>query len=207
MNAASRPAYGPAHVLVMIDPALSPFGLQLAEFSARSLYLGCAVLGGAVLSIQLLLMFIGGDVADGEVDMDGDSDGLAFFSVRAIASFLTFFGLIGLYGEQQGWTAAETAAGAVGSGLGMMVVVGWLFSLQRKLHQEGNIDPARAVGSPARVYLRIPGGGDGKGKITVAIQGRTAEYAAITSGPELPTGSDVVVTRMVNDTTFEVEKA
>lgn len=199
----------------MIDPALSPLGfpltlplgLQIADFTARSLYLGCAVLGGAVLSIQLLLMLVGGDVADGEVDMDGDSDGLAFFSIRALASFLTFFGLIGMYGGQQGWTPAETAAAAVGSGIGMMVVVGWLFSLQKKLHQEGTLDPAGAVGASATVYLRIPGGGDGKGKITVALQGRTAEYAAITAGPELPTGSDVVVTRMVNDTTFEVEKA
>ncbi|MEM6569017.1 MAG: hypothetical protein AAF957_11430 [Planctomycetota bacterium] len=182
-------------------------GLGVADLPARTMYLGCAALGGAVLTIQLLLMFIGGDVADGEVDMDGDSDGLSFFSIRAVASFLTFFGLIGLYGIQQGWTPTETAAGAVGAGVGMMVVVGWLFSLQRKLHQEGNLDPSSAVGSAATVYLRIPGSGEGKGKITVAIQGRTAEYAAITDGPELPTGSDVVVTRMVNDTTFEVEKA
>jgi len=192
----------------MIEPAQTALALQdIADFSSHALYLGCAVLGGAVLSIQLILMMIGGDVADGEVDLDSDGDGLSFFSIRTIASFLTFFGLIGIYGGQQGWTASETASAAVGSGIGMMVVVGWLFSLQNKLHQEGTLDPAGAVGSPATVYLKIPGSGEGKGKITVGIQGRTAEFAAVTDGPELPTGTDVIVTRMINETTFEVEKA
>ncbi|MEM9803182.1 MAG: hypothetical protein AAGA20_22885 [Planctomycetota bacterium] len=173
---------------------LVALGVQLGDLSAHSLYMGCAVVGGAVLSIQLLLLLIGGD-------------GLAFFSIRTLASFLTFFGLIGLYGLQENWSPALTAGAALGSGIGMMVFVAWLFSLQSKLHQEGNLDPSAAVGGTATVYLRVPGAGEGKGKITVAIQGRTAEYAAITSGPELPTGSDVRVTRMVNETTFEVERA
>jgi len=191
----------------MIDLAPTALAFDLADLSAGSLYLGCAVVGGAILSIQLVLMMIGGDVADGEVDIDGGSDGLSFFSIRTIASFLTFFGLLGLYGREQGWTPGMTAGAALGAGVGMMVVVGWLFSLQKKLDQEGTLDPKGAVGSPATVYLRIPGEGEGKGKITVALQGRTAEYAAVTEGPELPTGTDVVLTRMVNDTTFEVERA
>ena len=186
---------------------LLPFALQLSEFSARSLYLGCAVVGGAVLSIQLLLLFFGGDVADGEVDLDADGDGLSFFSIRAMAAFLTFFGLIGLYGKEQEWSPIATAGSAMGAGLGMMVAVAWLFSLQSKLHSQGNLDPSAIVGVNATVYLRVPGNGAGKGKITVPIQGRTAEYTAITDGPELPTGSDVVIERMVGPRTFAVRKA
>ncbi|QDV09772.1 hypothetical protein Poly30_53320 [Planctomycetes bacterium Poly30] len=181
--------------------------LDLSSFTAGTLYFGCAVAGGAVLSIQMLLLFLGGDVADGEVDLDGDSDGVSFFSIRAVAAFLTFFGLIGMYGQQQGWSDALTAGSALGAGVGMMLVVAWLFSMQSRLHQEGNIQPAAAVGMGATVYLRIPGENSGKGKITVALQGRTSEFAAITEGPELPTGSDVTIVRMVNETTFEVAKA
>lgn len=184
-----------------------PLALQLSDITARSVYLGCAVAGGAVLSIQLLLLFLGGDVADGEVDVDGGSDGVSFFSIRAIASFMTFFGLIGLYGLQSGWTPAVTAACAFGAGLGMMLVVAWLISLQSKLHQEGTIEPRSAVGLQATVYLKVPGENSGKGKITVVLQGRTAEYAAVTGGPELVTGSDVKIVRMVNESTFEVAKA
>lgn len=155
----------------------------------------------------MLLLFVGGDVADGEVDLDVDSDGLSFFSIRAIAAFLTFFGLVGMYGQDQGWSDALTAGSALGAGSGMMLAVAWLFSLQSKLHQEGNVKPIDAVGKPAVVYLRIPGEGEGKGKITVAMQGRTVEFAAVTSGPELPTGTDVTVQSMINETTFEVAKA
>ena len=192
---------------IFADGAQLPMAFQLSELSARTMYMGCAIAGGAVLSIQLLLLFLGGDAIDGDVDMDMESDGLSFFSIRTLASFLTFFGLTGLYGMQQGWTAAATAGSALGAGGGMMLAVAWLFALQAKLHQEGNLDPKGAVGLNATVYLRIPEGGSGKGKITVALQGRTAEYAAVTDGPELPTGSDVRIARMVNDTTFAVEKA
>lgn len=187
-----------------------PFELALfdaSSLSASTLYFGCAVAGGAVLSIQMLLLFMGGDVADGEVDFDGDSDGLSFFSIRTIAAFLTFFGLIGMYGQQQDWSDARTAGSAFGAGFGMMLVVAWLFSLQNKLHQDGNLQPQDAVGSGATVYLRIPGEQGGKGKITVVLQGRTAEFAAVTEGPEIPTGDHVTLVRLINETTFEVTQS
>ncbi len=180
---------------------------DFSSLSSSTLYFGCAVAGGAVLSIQMLLLFLGGDVADGEVDFDGDSDGLSFFSIRTIAAFLTFFGLIGMYGQQQGWADARTAGSAFGAGFGMMLVVAWLFSLQSKLHQDGNLHPKDAVGLGATVYLRIPGENAGKGKVTVGLQGRTHEFAAVTMGAELPTGTDVTLVRMINETTFEVAKA
>ncbi|MEM8709350.1 MAG: hypothetical protein AAGG01_00245 [Planctomycetota bacterium] len=195
-----------------IPPTLIHLGASIAAIdlpalTSGTLYLTCAAAGGAVLAVQMLLLFLGGDVADGEVDLDVDSDGLSFFSIRAIAAFLTFFGLVGLYGQNQGWSDALTAGSALGAGSGMMLAVAWLFSLQSKLHQEGNVKPADAVGKPAVVYLRIPAAGEGKGKITVAMQGRTVEFAAVTSGPELPTGTDVTIQSMINETTFEVAKS
>lgn len=180
---------------------------QLGDIPSRTIYLACAAGGGLVLSIQLLLLFLGGDVADGEVDADHGGDGLSFFSIRAVASFMTFFGLLGLYGMEAGWSAGVTAASAAGAGVGMMIVVAWLFSLQSRLHQDGNLDPSSAVGASAVVYLRVPAAGEGKGKVTVHIQGRTAEFAAVTDGPEIPTGADVRIVSQVNDTTFVVERA
>ena len=180
---------------------------DLAQASSQTLYSACAIVGGVVLLVQFLLMFIGGDVADGEVDLDIDGDGISFFSIRSIAAFLTFFGLVGIYGHGQGWSAAVSAGAAFGAGVGMMLLVAWLFSLQAKLHQDGNVRPEGAVGKNARVYLTVPGQNSGKGKITVSLQERTAEYAAVTDGTELPTGTDVIVERMVNETTFAVRRA
>jgi hypothetical protein len=74
----------------------------------------------------------------------------------------------------------------------------------RRLTSKGNLDPQRAVGSPARVYLRIPGKNTGRGKITVSIQGRTMEFVAFTQGDELPTGSECRIVGMTTKDTFEV---
>lgn len=165
------------------------------------------MLGGAILGLQTVLLLFGGDSGDGDIDHGDASDGFGFLSIRTVASFLTFFGLMGLYGRSSGWGAGLTAGAATGSGLAMMVFVAWLFSLQKSLGQEGTLDPAQAIGLPAKVYLKVPGERAGKGKITVALQGRTAEYGAVTTGPELATGCEARIVRQVDENTFEVEAA
>ena len=70
-----------------------------------------------------------------------------------------------------------------------MCGVGWLASQQRRLDVEGTLDPRNAVGQTATVYLRVPAHGQGQGKVHVKVQGRTAELAATSDGPEIPTGA------------------
>jgi hypothetical protein len=62
------------------------------------------------------------------------------------------------------------------------------------------------VGQHGSVYLRIPGNNSGNGKIQINLQNRTMDYLAVTSGPELPTGTKVVVVGIVNPTTLEVRR-
>lgn len=176
-------------------------------WSLLDVYLVCAALGGAVLVLQLMLLFFGGDVeADGIADggHDGAADGLSFLSIRTIAAFLTFFGLTGWWGSEAGWGAPVTMLVSVGSGGVMMGLVAWLFGTLHKLQSSGNVEAANAVGQPAKVYLRIPPRHTGKGKITVTVQGRSKEYEAETAGAELPTGSQVRVVAMTTPNTFEV---
>lgn len=177
------------------------------EWALTNVYMGCALVGGAVLTIQFVLLLFGGD-GDGDgihVDHhDVAHDPLGFLSIRAIAAFLTFFGLTGWWGTDAGWGSLRTMLAAVGAGGMMMGAVAWLVSLQRKLHSEGNIDVRTAVGQHAQVYLRIPGNHGGKGKITVSLQGRAKQFDAVTSGPDLPTGSEVRVLHMTTPNTFEV---
>lgn len=178
-----------------------------ADLNLRAIYLGCAVAGGAIMSLQMILLLFGGDVdADTDVDdFDASGDGFGFISVRSIAGFLTFFGLMGLYGHSQEWPAGRTIGSSLGVGAAMMVLVAWVMSLQSKLYSQGNLDPSKAVGMTARVYLRIPGESAGMGKITVVLQGRSQEYAASTEGPEIPTGASVRILRMTTPGSFEVE--
>lgn len=86
-----------------------------------------------------------------------------------------------------------------------MVLVAWLFSLQSKLHQDGTLNSAQAVGLTATVYLVVPGQGAGKGKITVNVQGRSHEFTATTQGDTIPTGQEVRIVRQITENTFEVE--
>lgn len=181
----------------------------LENWSLETVYFACAVVGGAVLVLQTLLLLFGfdGDV-DGDVDggdAGGHGEGFSFLSLRAIASFLAFFGLAGWGGTEAGWSTGVTMAVAMGSGLVMLFAVVWVLSLFRRAHAQGNIDPANAIGLPAKVYLKIPGKHAGKGKITVSVQGRSVEFQAVTSGKELPTGAEVRVLRQTTPNTFEVE--
>ena len=175
------------------------------HWTLTTLYMTCAAIGGAVVVIQLILGLIGldGDDFDGDVSLDGDGD-FQFISIRAIAGFLTMFGLAGWAGTASGWSPVVSALVGLLVGSGTFVGVGWLLSIQRKLDSSGNLDPAQAEGSTARVYLTVPAQNSGRGKITVELQGRTAEFSAFTLGDELPTGSQVRVVRMASPGVFEI---
>jgi len=177
------------------------------HWSLTTLYLTCAAIGGAVVIVQLALSLFGfgGDDLDGDVGFDGDADGdMQFLSVRAIAGFLTMFGLAGWAGTTSGWSAPVTALVALFAGSTTFAVIGWLLSLQRKLDSSGNLDPKGAVGLTGRTYLRIPADNSGRGKVTIELQGRTAEFEAFTLGAELATGAQVRVVRMTSPGIFEV---
>jgi len=195
------------------------WNLAALDWSLATVYFGCAVAGGAVLLIQtVMLLFGGGDTDAPHVDMHPDigaSDsgespghdaGLGLLSIRSLAAFVCFFGLAGMYGVARGWDGSTTLLVSLGVGCVMLLLVAWVFSLQRKLYAAGNVQPANAVGRTARVYLKIPAENQGKGKVTVAVQGRTVEYSALTMGAEIPTGAEVKILRQVTEDTFEVER-
>ncbi len=182
------------------------------DWSLRTVYMLCAVLGGSILLLQLLLLFFGlGDFGgdyeiDADVGVDGDhGDALGWLSIRAIAGFFAFFGLIGLATTSAGWPAGASLVTSTASGAVVFLAVAWLLRLQRRLYSEGNVKPRSAVGKSARVYLRIPGNRGGKGKITVSIQGQELQFAAVTAAGDLPTGSEVRIVGMTTEDTFEVE--
>jgi hypothetical protein len=190
------------------------------NWTMETVYLGCAAAGGTILLVQTGMLLFGGASHDGSVghvdhpgighsdsgDHGGGDAGLSLLSVRSVAAFLTFFGLAGWGGTSSGWGTFPTIGAALAAGAVMLVAVAWLFSFQSRLYSQGNLDPRLAVGSTARVYLRIPARGTGKGKITVSIQGRTHEFSASTSGDEIATGREVKVVRQITQDTFEVER-
>lgn len=80
-----------------------------------------------------------------------------------------------------------------------------LMQLMYQLSQDRTLRIDHAVGRPGTVYIPIPAAGEGEGKVQITVQDRLVEYAATTSHLEvLPTGSQVVVTRIVGPGIVEV---
>jgi len=172
------------------------------------LTLGCALLGGSVLLIMTVMSLFGGDHGDMHHDVagSGDHDAAAnLLSVRSVAAFIAFFGLASWGCLKSGWSPMASLVVGLFAGSLMLVAVGLLFRLPSKMHSQGNIEPEGAVGKVGHVYLRIPANNAGKGKITLVLQGRTAEFHACTKGAEIPTGAEVRIARLITSDTFEVE--
>jgi hypothetical protein len=187
-------------------------------------YLVCFLIGGTLLVGQFLLGLLGlghlhdfdlHDVHDlGGHDGPGDHEGdgswfTGMLTFRTLVAALTFFGLGGLAGLQR-WGPDPwplTLAVAVAAGGGALVIVGSLMRWLRRQTASGTVHIKRAVGQSGTVYLTVPAGRAGAGKVTVCVQNRTMEYQAVTPDQELPTGAKVMVVGVVNGDTVEVVPA
>jgi hypothetical protein len=189
-------------------------------------FLICLTIGGTILVLRLALSLLGigfdsldgvvGDLGDADVDAGlGDDvpaeDGQGYhtdlgriFTFQAIVSFLAFFGVGGLAALESKQHPA--VAVLIGSATGFVAVslLGYVLGGLRKLNTDGTVQISRAVGLEGKVYLRIPANGDGEGKITLPIQGRTIEILARTPGPGLRAGDPVVVSRIIDAHIVEV---
>ena len=120
---------------------------NFGDFVLVKVYIACAVAGGAVLIGQTGLILFGlGDGADVDADMDVDDmdaggDGLSFLSIRTLASFLTFFGLVGWGGTNSGWPTWVTILVAFAAGASVMIFVAWVLRFFHKMASTGNLDP------------------------------------------------------------------
>ena len=182
-----------------------------------SVFFYCAVIGGAVLVLQLVLMMTGvddgglGEVADaGGFDFEdldaSESSGFWFFemlSLRTIAAALTFFGLVGKAALSSGQSGGVSLTLALVAGYGAMYSVYWAFKQIFKLEVSGATDIRNAVGKVGQVYIPIDPGA--AGKIQLHLQGRTVELQARSDAEErLATGSKVTVTEVMSADTVRV---
>jgi hypothetical protein len=124
---------------------------------------------------------------------------------RTVMIGLTFFGLTGKAASASGFAGATPLVIAVACGLASMYGVYFLMRGLYKLTADGTARIERAVGAEGVVYLTIPGGSQGIGKVHVPVQNRTIEYEAMTTGDKLPTGSRVVVVSVLGSDRVQVE--
>ena len=161
----------------------------------NTFFLVCALLGGVVLLLQLVLGMLGlGVDADADFGADALHGGLDLLGIRALSAGVAAFGIGGLIG-------AASPLGAVGGlllgavfGLAAAFGVAYVMRSMLRLESDGTLRIENAIGATATVYLTIPAERQGVGKVHVTVQGRTVEVAAVTAhAAALSTGTNVVV--------------
>ena len=128
------------------------------------------------------------------------------FSLRAVIAAIAFFGIGGGLSDSMGVHPILCFLVAVSAAACAMVTVAWIFSLFYSLREDGTAHIQHALGLTASVYLTIPENNQGSGKVTVLVRNRTNEYLAVTEGEKLPTGTPVVITDIISDTTVKVKR-
>ncbi|MBC8413428.1 MAG: NfeD family protein [Nitrospira sp.] len=158
----------------------------------------CAGIGGIVLTLRIIMQFIGAD-ADTDIDADIDLEHMdadvsfKLISIDGLTSFLLMFGLVGyaLY-RQSGSGALIAVSGGTIAGLASVWVMGKLFAFIHGLQSRGNIDISTSVGSNGTVYLTIPA--NGIGRVTINFNNHLREYDAKShSKQEIKTGTPIKV--------------
>jgi len=127
---------------------------------------------------------------------------------RTLVAALTFFGLAGMAARSAELSLVNQLLIGLACGIGAMYLVHWLMSLMYRLSEDNTVRINRAVGREGMVYLPVPAGRTGPGRIQVRLQGRMMEYEAVTAAPaNLPTGARVVVVGVVGGHVLEVAPA
>ena len=199
----------------------------LASLTAMEwIYFICAVAGGTLFLIRMILMIVAGvgddvdlhvDHADG-MDMDGhdmghDVDhadagdaGVKLLSFQGIMAFSTMFGLVGMGCTRQGnfgLIISLTMATAVG--VATAWVVAMILRFMVKMQSSGTLDIYNALGQEGTVYLTIPK--DEVGKVRVTVQDRLRVLDAVAEDKEeIKTGERVRVLGLSGTSVLVVDR-
>ncbi len=195
-----------------------------------TIFLFCAVVGGTVLACQMVLTLVGmghHDMDVSHIPDDLSADGVhdtgisdihhdvhdhgstwlfGVISFRTLVAAFTFFGLTGMAAQSAQLALPWQLLIAIFAGVGAMYGVHWIMQTFYRLGEDGTGRITRAVGQQGTVYVSIPGGKAGSGKIQLNVQNRLVEYEAVTSADEkLPAGAKVVVVGVMGSNTLVVE--
>lgn len=175
-------------------------------------YWALAIFGSCVFIVQLVMSAIGfgsghdvdsGTGADAATShADAGFSVFKLFSVQSVIAFITFFGWGGVIWGKNGVSGFFAA---LASGIFMMFATSLLLYYLMKLQQSGNINANDFVGCTGTVYMKVPAGRIGQGKVTVSIRSCSREISAV-ADEELPTGTSVKIEQQIDGRRFLVKK-
>lgn len=171
-----------------------------------------------IFLIQSILTFIGagGSDMDTDINFDGaDADvpdsiaggsGMGLLTFRNLVNFVLGFGWAFILLRERIASTTVLSIVSVLVGIVLVVAVMYLFKWVSSLQQTGTINLIKdAPGCKGTVYLTIPEARTGEGKVQITINNSVREYAAVTDGPKISTGSAITVIEAVNNSLLLVK--
>ena len=163
---------------------------------------------------QAIVTFIGLDSHDGiSADFNGDLDhsdssSIQLFTIKNAIAFLLGLSWGTLIGIKE-IGLGNFLSVLLGIGLGLLIVFLQIliFYFFIKLERKQIPTLQDAIGKTGTVYLFIPGSKKGKGKVSISLRGTNKTLDAMTADEiSIPTGSQIRVTEIINDSVLIVEK-
>jgi len=145
-----------------------------------------AIPASIIFIIQSIMTFTGTDSTDGlDADFDGNLDGghdapFQLFSFRNLIHFLLGFSWTGISFFHTISSFALLTLLSVVVGIAFVAMFFLIIRQIQKLAEDNSFRIERIVNKTAEVYLTIPAGKSGKGKIQVSVNGAFHELAAVT---------------------------
>lgn len=169
----------------------------------------CAAAGTVIFVVQMVLTLIGMDSSDMDVDFDGADTmdlggGISLFSIKNFVNFLVGFGWAGVClggAIENKWLLCFVA---VLVGVAFVLMFFFIKKQTKKLEHNGAFRIEDSLGKSVDVYLRIPAGKSGKGKVQVSLNGSVQEISAMTEGESIASGQKVKVVSVVDRSTVLV---
>lgn len=172
-------------------------------------YFVIACIGTLFLFVQIVMMIIGAESGDADLDTDTDGDGaldshtdtgMSLFTTKGLTAFFAIGGWTGIVMLTCGVNTAVSVVVSVAAGLAAYVVVWLVIRLILRLQEDGTVNYGSAVGKEATVYVSVPPNREGRGKITLVLQGRYTEADAVTDEKErIPVDASVEIVGSAGD--------
>ena len=183
----------------------------LAEFvgiEAPSLmeiiFVSCALLGGILFFIMMILMLVGdvlGGVSDAfGIDIDAGGGAFEIMSIQGLSVAVMMFGLTGMFGlSATGNDVVAVLAGGVGAASGMYGMGKMMYAINQ-LQADGTVNYADAIGQRGQVYSRIKP--NETGEIQVPVDGtlKTLLARAQDKNMHLASGEFIKVVDIIGST-------
>ena len=176
---------------------------------------GIAIVASAVFIIQSIMTFVGMDSEtnfdgnfDGDMSADGAGESTPFqlFTFRNLINFMLGFSWTAIALRASTESTSLMLVGGVVVGMLLVCAVMYLFKWMSGMQQSGTIEPEALVGCKGSVYLTIPAGRTGEGKVQITVRSAIREYNAMTDGDRLPNEAPIRVVAVLNGHTVLVEK-